>query len=713
MPNIDTKTILLENGQIAVLGDQYSDEMIRADYMREKEDIVKSLEMEKTVLSEGDDWDSLPESEQTRLMIEQQKKHMADVQNATRKYDQELALLDSYGDSFRYLYKIKKENPLFLSSEDYQLEFVEIEQTSDNGGILNIEDHVRMSANNNDSIRQIALHVDMGEDFPSFYLTMPKSDHNEARVKAQIVMDAEDLSSFETENAALSQRNAEIIKRMMQFCEAHGLSTVDFDVPYAYDGSVDGNELYDRYRRRLDAQAAKTSEDVKASFSAVKNDVLSSVEQNSRNQTREREVLRRQAEEKGIDPDAEEYSPDPVADRYISCAAFLPNKKGNAPSNKAVQNVSSQKLLTEIEDFLENGLGKRKGLSYWKKQPLLQNWDAEYIVFDRENQDNFKNYKRNNSKGKYSFRLCVRTNKDGSLDICYMTQDTKPLDESIINGLAGHLKALGVTHVNFPKGLSDREKGIWRKALAEQGLIPLGIGLDRSKISAMLDAAKKKLSDEEYYDYEHRLALQVAEDYKKKEAKGKKVPASEWEYIQAKLMTYQYKNFATTYNDVLKGKITRIVHPKQETENGAIDKIAAFRNLRKVFDVYKEQIQNGHTMSAQEITELYDKMFVQSRIEAKKMLDEKFNEAGPKRADEVVKSGVFSSVYNNCKSMVKELKSLGVDGIELPEATSELPYISPRREQQAPANAPVKHQQSTYGEPPAAVLQKQKNENGL
>lgn len=709
MPNIDVKTALLESIHITELETRYSYAEIKADYEQLKNDIIASYDRSPTDLPDSINNENLSESEQTRLMIEQQKKQMAYIAHATKEIDQELAFMEIYGDSFRYLYKIKKENPLFVREDQYRLSFAEIEQAVDNGGILNVDDHVRMSADNNDSVKQLALHVEMGEDFPAFYLTMPKSDHNEARVKAQIVMDSEDLSAFDEEGFTQSQRNEEVIKRIMRFCEAHGLSTVDFDIPYMYDGSVDGNELYDRYRRRLDEQTLKMSENFMSAFQVVKNDALSVVEQNNRNDARDREVVRSKTQEMGVD--SEEVSPDRAPDRYISCAAFSPRSEQKAENKKNTQkNITSERLKSEIEDFLEKGLVKRKDLSYWRRRPLLGRWDAEYIIFDRENEDNYKNYKKNDKSGKYAFRLYVRANNDHSLDLCYMTQDSKALDENVINGLAGHLKALGITHVNFPEGLSDREKGLWRKALAEQGLIPLGIALDRAKISAMLDAAKKKLSDEEYYNYQHQLAKQVAEDYKKKEAKGKKVPISEWEYVQGQMMTYQYKNFALAYNNFLKGKITGIVHPQQESENGAVDKIAAFRNLRKTFNIFKEKVQNGADMSVEDIAALYDQTFEQSRIEAKTMLDEKFNEAGPKRADEVIKSGVFSSVYNNCKSMVKELKSLGIDGIDLPEPTSELPYDSPRNNNQpAPNNRQYDSGQSlSNGE-----FVRRQNENGL
>jgi len=384
-----------------------------------------------------------------------------------------------------------------------------------------------------------------------------------------------------------------------------------------------------------------------------------------------------------------------------------------APAPKVSKETPKQQAEKQFEKFFEKGLAKRRNYSYFKTHTGLfgKGW-TEYIIYDSEDRRHRRKDgvedKNGNVKFTYCFKLFIRQDANGNLQFAYRTPEHKPLNEDLVGGIVGQLKDLGFTHINFPSGVPDKEKGIWRKALAEKGLVPKGMSLDRSKAEGMIKAAKEKLSGEEFSKFKYRLALQMDKHNK---AEGKKVDKSEQDFIDGLLLARKYESFANGYTEILKGKITRLVHPPKERENGAVDKIAAMSNLRRLFNAFKDGVDSGSILNSEVLTdrekaiirnnpdlmgnpskftggqfaELYDIMFRESCITAKIELDKKFNEPGAKRAHEAIKKGQFNAAYNSCKSIIKELKSLGVDEIDLPESTDSLPYNPPVVAQNKPA----------------------------
>ena len=395
----------------------------------------------------------------------------------------------------------------------------------------------------------------------------------------------------------------------------------------------------------------------------------------------------------------------------------------------------------QFENFLEEGMARRRDLSYFKTHTSVfgSGW-TEYIIYDTEDASNRKKDgkedKNGNVKFTYSFKLFIKQAPDGSMHFAYRTPYHKTVSEEVVDGLVGQLKDLGFTHINFPNGLPDKEKGIWRKFMAEKGIVPIGMSLNRSKAEGMLKIAKEKLSSEEYSNFKYKLALQM--DKRNKE-KGKKIEKSEQEFIDGLILAHKYEAFSNGYSEVLKGMITRLVHPEVERPdgNGAIEKIAAMSNLRRLFNVFKAGVENGNILSSRVLTDkekemirntpellgnpskfnggqfaqLYEIMLHQSKEIVHTELEKKFREPGAKRADEAIKQGEFNAAYNSCKSIIKELKALGVDEIDLPETTTKLPYNAPIRTKPTPTNAQNKANQTSVQTKSNAQVRATQNAN--
>ena len=395
-----------------------------------------------------------------------------------------------------------------------------------------------------------------------------------------------------------------------------------------------------------------------------------------------------------------------------------------APAVNAPKKYKKADVEKQFENFFEEAMAKRRDLSYFKTHTSAfgRGW-TEYIIYDTEDANNRKNDgkedKNGNVKYTYSFKLFIKQADDGSMHFAYRTPYHKTVSEDVVDGIVGQLKDLGFTHINFPNGMPDKEKGIWRKYMAEKGIVPIGMSLNRSKAEGMLKIAKEKLSSEGYSDFKYKLALQM--DKRNKE-KGKKIEKSEQEFIDGLILAHKYEAFSNGYSEVLKGIITKLVHPEVERPdgNGAIEKIAAMANLRRLFNVFKAGVESGNILNSRVLTDkekdmirntpellgnpskftggqfaqLYDIMLHQSKDSVHIELEKKFREPGAKRADEAIKQGEFNAAYNSCKSIIKELKALGVDEIDLPETTTKLPYNAPIRNKPTPTNAQNKASQT-------------------
>ncbi|MBQ9271015.1 MAG: hypothetical protein IJ218_01955 [Alphaproteobacteria bacterium] len=366
-----------------------------------------------------------------------------------------------------------------------------------------------------------------------------------------------------------------------------------------------------------------------------------------------------------------------------------------APENPK---ISIKKIEKGFEDWLENDIKKIKGVSYYKRHTgwFGHGW-TEYIVYDNEDKDNRKKdgmkQKDGSVKYTYSFKLFLKQDKDGNLHFAYRTPNHRKMDEAMIGDIIGKLKSLGYTHINFPSGVPNAEKGMWRKAMGENGIVPIGMGLNRSKAEGMLKAAKEKLSTEAYAEYQYKLGLQMN---RYNLQKGKPVDESEQAFIDGLINSHRYAAFTNAYSLVYKSKIKGLLRDKN-AETGAVDKTAAYRTLRKVFDVYKSAQEHGGSLlnaegltdkekrdikqlgldgsveklTAQQMDKLYDVLYGRQQKEAYNDIKEMLlkvqygQNRGAKVADRILIKAAFDEARESCEQINDDLAAMGVEEIKI------------------------------------------------
>ena len=737
-------------------------------YLHEQEEALKEFkgdERERAQLEKGiaDDREIF-KGEREAWDKERRQTHELDAET---KFAQSWLNQDAYAQSFAQLYRIKDLAKIYGEDADVKFDVINSSPTS---GMMTYEQHLVQCINElgeDDRIPHLSLQVDLHNGLP-FNVVVDPYDGNAARVKMKIAFDEEELNNIDFSDEAKAKENKEKIKQIFEFCEKFGFSTEDFDVPYTFDGHVDSNQAFANVKSKIgegkiadDPEQIAQKVQLSMLFDEVKGDIVAAKSQALEDELKEVEVGRERRKEifeeiskdhpeiKSEDDISEDKAPkeddfiindEPVIEEQakdsitplnetakentedqngMHMPAFLrKHRKQNAPVPPAQAAASAkQTTLAEaekaIETMLEDNLAKRKDVSYRKKWLFHPSW-TEYVVYDQDyayKEDGTRDPKTGKAKFTYAYKLFVKQGPDGRMSFTYRTPNNKKMDEQAIDALVGAFKDMGYTHINFPNGIPDAEKGIWRKMLAEKGIVPRGMSLDRSKVEGMLEAAKKKLSSEKLAEYKYRLALEMNANNRRKR---KKVEDSEQEFIDGLIASYRYRAFTNGYAMGMKGVMTRVLRAENQ-DTGAIEKIAAFRAMRRVFDVYKEALGLGDITSSNILTRqekdlmAHPERFVDSegkrplaglgpivgspenltpeqmaglltilmeRSKAevkdkfyKELIEVRENKnIGAKRADKIIIGDMYKAARNQCNSINEDLQAAGVDEIGLPKS---------------------------------------------
>ena len=655
--------------------------------------------------------------------------------------------LKEYGTSFVQLYQIKEEHDKRGEPEKLTLTEVDL---ADNADILTDDQYNKMNADPEGKLRELALRVESGEE-ENFDIVMTEYNvpNSDKKVKMQLSFDDD----------TLEQMNAEKMKRIFEFCERYGLSTADMTIHYGYDGTIDVSEELRIQQDRLNEMMAQARDMIEKEGQARDDLEGKLAEEHAKIIQKEYDDI--VAANGGIVPEGlskEDIADGPIIEdselladgqqqMYLSDkedtnksvgqdnqipgtktdinsfvqgqdmannSIALPQQSApvtpstpdqNAPATpvpaqpKKQNNVNQKKAEQQFEEWIASakGLGKRKEYSYFKRHTgwFGTGW-TQFVVYDSEDKDNLSEDGRKDKSGHYkwhyAFKLYVKVDDNG-LHIAYRMPNNKKLDDYIIDGIVGQLKDLGYTHVRFPAGIPDAEKSMWRKALAEKGLVPIGISLDRSKAEGMLKAAKEKLSTEEYNNFKYKLGKQMDKNNKDK---GKVVDGSEQAFIDGLINSHKYAAFTDGFTLTLKSKMKRILRQKNP-EMGAVIKIATFRTLSQLYEVYADAVDKGISLaenpkltaeeqrkiaeagldgSPQEFNlgqmeTLFDLLMKKQIDETKKemyaqLIEERTNPAVfAKRSPKTIINDLYKNARNSCEAINEDLAAKGVEEIGL------------------------------------------------
>ncbi len=372
-----------------------------------------------------------------------------------------------------------------------------------------------------------------------------KAGENDQQLKARINFDSKTIDNL----------NQTRLKAILEFCEKKGLSVYDLTIPYK-DGVIAVDEkLAELTKKFLENRKV---EDV---------------------------------QNPGAMPDDENNFV--IFDVKVDDINLDANQKSSKPKKKP---ITLDAIYKETVEFIENDLKKTRNRSYFEKIKEV-NGIKSYVfsLYDKPNKDNEKLDGVKDKNGvfvpTYSYRLYVAQDpKTQKFSFGYAVPGGKKMDDSMAGDFVGIMKKTGVTHLRF-HNISNANKGVWMMACAEKGIVPIGISINTAKAKAMVEAARKKLTTEEFVEFKYRLAEQMLENAQKKcKDKNDKylgLSKSEFDYITDLKSARNFESFRRAYEDVLYNNVLeQIDKGSKNSEKGAAITFGSMRALRSVFDIY-------------------------------------------------------------------------------------------------------------------------------
>ena len=361
-------------------------------------------------------------------------------------------------------------------------------------------------------------------------------------------------------DSTIENLNEARLKAIFEFCEKKGLSIYDLTIPYK-DGMIDVDEKLAELTRKL-------LED------------------------------RRLEDVQRPGPDAENSNTNDYVMLFPEINDLDLSGLYQAKKKSGKKEVNLDFIRNEITDFIENDLKKTRDRSYFEKSKNIDGLKTYvFSLYDKPNKDNEKldgvKDKNGNYVPTYSHRLYVAQNpQTGGFVFGYATPGGKKMDDTMAGDFIGIIKKTGATHVRF-SNISSADKGVWMMACAEKGLVPIGISINAAKGKAMVEAARKKLSTEEFIEFKYRLSEQLIENAKAK-CKDKSDPTygldkSELDFISGLKTARNFENFRIAYEDGdgLYAKVMdQIDKGSKDSQKGAAITFGSMKALRTVFDIY-------------------------------------------------------------------------------------------------------------------------------
>ena len=440
----------------------------------------------------------------------------------------------------------------------------------------------------------------------------------------------------------LEKLNDEKFKRILEFCERHGISVYSIDLPEA------GNEF------SLDEKLADLT----------------------------KKFLENRREEDLNTPEDVHIIQSEIEDVDVRSGIDIKKKKGPK---------TLQAVYADMVKFLEKDIHKTAGLTYFEH---MKDGMVEFSLYDKPNRDNEKLDGQKDKNGvyvpTYSYRLYIGQNeKTGNFQFGYATPGGKKMDDVMAGDFMGVIKDSGATHLDF-RNIPNQDKGVWLVACAEKGIVPIGISLNIAKMNMMREKARVKLGQEEFIRFEKRLAAQYRENA---EVKGKTLESSEESMLSGLEEMYKFENLRKGYSNIYLTFIDKIEEGAKDRDYGAATTIGAGKALTTLFEIYKKMpdlesfvSQNPNLKEAvmstgislkkskldlapQEWEKLYDAL-IPAHIEKAKVeiQSELKREEGRKyrRNPLIVIDGIVKDVKGSLSSFNAYLQENGVDKLALP-----------------------------------------------
>ena len=191
-----------------------------------------------------------------------------------------------------------------------------------------------------------------------------------------------------------------------------------------------------------------------------------------------------------------------------------------APAPKKNNEKYYEDAVKDLKDWGHDILGKQDGFG------MHQNFSGNTFSFYQDNsKDWFKNdgkIDKNDQRHEDGllFRVKLHKNPDtGKLGgISYYVPKNGKIPDNLAGKLVGLVKSQGALYMNFPKTMIDGDAAVFRKACAQQGIIPTGkVTFNENQARNMIKEADANLNKSDALKYKGRLGKYILEQEQKKD----------------------------------------------------------------------------------------------------------------------------------------------------------------------------------------------------
>ena len=201
--------------------------------------------------------------------------------------------------------------------------------------------------------------------------------------------------------------------------------------------------------------------------------------------------------------EAEEAAYQAAAGGNTGAAPATPEK----PKEKEKDFYDARK---ELRTWGETTLGKDKGFGMHISWGGMGNTFSFYQdnSQDWEKDDGKHDKKKKRKEDGLLFRVRLHKGKDGKLGgISYYVPKNGKIPDTLAGKMAAMIKSQGALYMNFPEGLPDGDAGVFRKACAQNGVIPTGkgVGINENQARNMIKEAENNLNKSKALKYKGQM----------------------------------------------------------------------------------------------------------------------------------------------------------------------------------------------------------------
>lgn len=279
--------------------------------------------------------------------------------------------------------------------------------------------------------------------------------------------------------------------------------------------------------------------------------------------------------------------------KQVEAAAAANTSAGNATAQPAGTDKSNEKTFKDARDdfisWAKDRLGKEKGLG------LHISWGGfgnTFSFYQDNSQDWAKDDGKEDKKGKRKedgllFRVKLHKGKDGKLSgIDYYVPKNGKIPDNLAGKMAAMVKAQGALFMNFPENIPETDPGVFRKACAQNGVIPTGknFNFNENQARNMIKEAEGSLNSDAVLKYKGQMGEYLL---KRERAKGEgKGNASIMAYAQSLIDEQKLESLKNCFETYIMPEIDQLGGDAK-----AEDIIGASDASNKLFEIFTSDRQ--------------------------------------------------------------------------------------------------------------------------